>query len=56
VRLLARTAKAFNMPVVLSRLACVPIKTARHSSRSRPTFLGEPIDRISMNAFETVLP
>jgi len=53
VRLLARTAKAFNMPIVLSTVG-VQYKI---NGPTRPSILAElpglePIDRTSMNAFE----
>jgi nicotinamidase-related amidase len=53
VRLLARTAKSFNMPVVLSTVG-----VAHHiNGPTRPAIAAElpglePIDRTSMNAFE----
>ncbi len=53
VRLLARTAKAFNMPIVLSTVG-----VAYHiNAPTRPAIAAElpglePIDRTSMNAFE----
>src|SRR5271156_1770897 len=53
VRLLARTAKSFNMPIVLSTVG-----VAHHINGStRPAIVAElpglqPIDRTSMNAFE----
>jgi nicotinamidase-related amidase len=53
VRLLARTAKAFNMPIVLSTVG-VQYKI---NGPTRPAILADlpgvqPIDRTSMNAFE----
>ena len=53
VRLLARTAKAFNMPVVLSTVGVkYGINGPTHAS-ILSEFPGlEPIDRASMNAFE----
>jgi nicotinamidase-related amidase len=53
VRLLARTAKAFNMPIVLSTIGVA----AGFNGPTRPAILAElpgvpVIDRTSMNAFE----
>ena len=53
VRLLARTAKAFNMPIVLSTVGV----QAGFNGPTRPSILAElpgvsAIDRTSMNAFE----
>ncbi len=53
VRLLARTAKAFNMPIVLSTVGV----TAGFNGPTRPAILSElpglqVIDRTTMNAFE----
>jgi nicotinamidase-related amidase len=53
VRLLARTARAFDMPIVLSTVGV----TAGINSPTQPSILSdlpgvEPIDRTSMNAFE----
>jgi nicotinamidase-related amidase len=53
VRLLARTAKAFNMPIVLSTVGV----QYHINSPTQPAILSElpglePIDRTSMNAFE----
>jgi nicotinamidase-related amidase len=52
-RLLARTAKAFNMPIVLSTVGV----GAKINSATVPALAAElpgldPIDRVSMNAFE----
>ncbi len=53
VRLLARTAKAFNMPIVLSTVGV----TAGFNGPTRPAILSElpgvqVLDRTTMNAFE----
>src|SRR5437016_3586348 len=53
VRLLAKTAKAFNMPIVLSTVGV----ELGFNGPTRPSILSElegvePIDRSSMNAFE----
>src|SRR4029077_11421770 len=53
VRLLARTAKAFNMPIVLSSVGVA----AGINGPTQPSILAEPpgiqvIDRTTMNAFE----
>jgi len=42
VRLLARTAKAFNMPVVLSTSGSEPASTGRHCRRFSPSFPESP--------------
>jgi nicotinamidase-related amidase len=53
VRLLARTAKAFNMPVVLSTVGVkYGINGPTHASILSDLPGVEPIDRTSMNAFE----
>ena len=53
VRLLARTAKAFNMPVVLSTVGVnFRINSPTHASILSDLPGVEPIDRTSMNAFE----
>jgi len=53
VRLLARTAKAFNMPVVLSTVGVkAGINGPTHASILSDLPGVEPIDRTSMNAFE----
>jgi nicotinamidase-related amidase len=53
VRLLARTAKAFNMPVVLSTVGVkYGINGPTHASILSELPDIEPIDRTSMNAFE----
>ena len=53
VRLLARTAKAFNMPVVLSTVGVnFRINLPTHASILSDLPGVEPIDRTSMNAFE----
>jgi nicotinamidase-related amidase len=53
VRLLARTAKAFNMPVVLSTVGVkYRINGPTHASILSDLPGVEPIDRTSMNAFE----
>jgi nicotinamidase-related amidase len=53
VRLLARTAKAFNMPVVLSTVGVkYGINRPTHASILSELPGVEPIDRTSMNAFE----
>src|SRR5258705_7619454 len=53
VRLLARTAKAFNMPVVLSTVGVkYGINGPTHASILAELPGVEPIDRTSMNAFE----
>lgn len=53
VRLLARTAKAFNMPVVLSTVGVkFGINGPTHASILSDLPGVEPIDRTSMNAFE----
>ena len=53
VRLLARTARAFGMPIVLSTVGV----SHKINGPTHPAILGElpgiePIDRVSMNAFE----
>jgi nicotinamidase-related amidase len=53
VRLLARTAKAFNMPIVLSTVGVkYGINSPTHASILSELPGVEPIDRSSMNAFE----
>ena len=53
VRLLARTAKAFNMPIVLSTVGVkFGINGPTHASILAELPDIEPIDRASMNAFE----
>jgi nicotinamidase-related amidase len=53
VRLLARAAKAFNMPVVLSTVGVkYRINGPTHASILSDLPGAEPIDRTSMNAFE----
>ena len=53
VRLLARTAKAFNMPIVLSTVGVkYGINGPTHASILSDLPGVEPIDRTSMNAFE----
>jgi nicotinamidase-related amidase len=53
VRLLARTAKAFNMPVVLSTVGVkYGLNSPTHASILSELPGLEPIDRTSMNAFE----
>jgi hypothetical protein len=53
VRLLARTAKAFNMPVVLSTIGVnYGLNRPTHASILSELPGLEPIDRTSMNAFE----
>jgi nicotinamidase-related amidase len=53
VRLLARTAKAFNMPIVLSTVGVkYGINGPTHASILKDLPGVEPIDRTSMNAFE----
>jgi nicotinamidase-related amidase len=53
VRLLARAAKAFNMPVVLSTVGVkYAINGPTHASILSDLPGVEPIDRTSMNAFE----
>jgi hypothetical protein len=53
VRLLARAAKAFNMPVVLSTVGVkYGINGPTHASILSDLPGVEPIDRTSMNAFE----
>jgi len=53
VRLLARTAKAFNMPVVLSTVGVkYGLNGPTHASIMSELPGLEPIDRTSMNAFE----
>jgi len=53
VRLLARTAKAFNMPIVLSTVGVkFGINGPTHASILSELPGIEPIDRTSMNAFE----
>jgi nicotinamidase-related amidase len=53
VRLLARAAKAFNMPVVLSTVGVnFRINSPTHASILSDLPGVEPIDRTSMNAFE----
>jgi nicotinamidase-related amidase len=53
VRLLARTAKAFNMPVVLSTIGVkFGLNRPTHASILAELPGLEPIDRTSMNAFE----
>ena len=53
VRLLARTAKAFNMPVVLSTVGVkYGLNRPTHASILSELPGLEPIDRTSMNAFE----
>lgn len=53
VRLLARTAKAFNMPIVLSTVGVTyGINSPTHASILSELPGVEPIDRSSMNAFE----
>jgi len=50
-RLLAKTAKAFDMPIVLSTSGWVRLQRADPPS-SWPSSTDQPIDRTSMNAFE----
>ena len=53
VRLLARTARAFNMPVVLSTVGVTyRLNGPTHASILKDLPGVEPIDRTSMNAFE----
>jgi nicotinamidase-related amidase len=53
VRLLAKTAKAFNMPIVLSTVGVkYGINSPTHASILSELPGVEPIDRTSMNAFE----
>ena len=53
VRLLARTAKAFNMPIVLSTVGVkYKINSPTHPAIAAELPGLEPIDRTSMNAFE----
>jgi len=42
VRLLAKTAKAFNMPIVLSTVGVQAASTGRHCRRFSPSFPASP--------------